>query len=187
MGTKPALVERRWVQLCATGAVAFVLGVGAGGEPATAEPDLAPGLSIAEQDEVQQALEESQSENESLAREVERAEADAASALEDAVDDAVTQVREEAAVAQRRAVQAAKAVVRQRSAARQEAAVAAAVASAEASATAGGGGGGGGSTDPQFSYCYEANDAGYGNYVRGVDPEYDWYDDRDGDGSVCEF
>jgi hypothetical protein len=42
-------------------------------------------------------------------------------------------------------------------------------------------------TDPRFSYCYEANDAGYGNYRQGVDPEYDWYDDADGDGSVCEF
>jgi micrococcal nuclease len=42
-------------------------------------------------------------------------------------------------------------------------------------------------TDPRFSYCYEANDAGYGNYVRGVDPEYDWYDDADRDGRVCEF
>ncbi len=41
-------------------------------------------------------------------------------------------------------------------------------------------------TDPQFSYCYEANDAGYGPYVAGSDPEYDWYDDRDGDGIVCE-
>lgn len=45
----------------------------------------------------------------------------------------------------------------------------------------------GGGTDPQFSYCYEANDAGYGNYQQGVDPEYDWYDDNDGDGVVCEF
>jgi len=43
------------------------------------------------------------------------------------------------------------------------------------------------STDPQFSYCYEANDAGYGNYVQGVDPEYEWYDDADHDGVVCEF
>lgn len=42
------------------------------------------------------------------------------------------------------------------------------------------------STDPRFSYCYEANDAGYGNYVQGVDPEYDWYDDADNDGVVCE-
>jgi hypothetical protein len=44
----------------------------------------------------------------------------------------------------------------------------------------------GGGLDPRFAYCYQANDAGYGPYVRGVDPEYDWYDDRDGDGIVCE-
>ena len=41
--------------------------------------------------------------------------------------------------------------------------------------------------DPRFDYCYEANDAGYGNYVRGRDEEYDWYDDADNDGIVCEF
>lgn len=43
------------------------------------------------------------------------------------------------------------------------------------------------STDPRFSYCYEANDAGYGPYYQGQDPEYAWYDDRDGDGIVCEY
>lgn len=48
------------------------------------------------------------------------------------------------------------------------------------------GGGSGGGLDPRFSYCYEANDAGYGPYYRGMDPEYDWYDDRDNDGVVCE-
>lgn len=42
-------------------------------------------------------------------------------------------------------------------------------------------------TDPRFNYCYEANAAGYGNYVRGQDPEYAWYDDADNDGVVCEF
>jgi micrococcal nuclease len=40
--------------------------------------------------------------------------------------------------------------------------------------------------DPRFPYCSDANAAGYGNYVRGRDPEYGWYDDRDGDGVVCE-
>jgi hypothetical protein len=41
-------------------------------------------------------------------------------------------------------------------------------------------------SDPQFSYCYEANASGYGPYTRGVDPEYAWYTDADGDGVVCE-
>ena len=41
-------------------------------------------------------------------------------------------------------------------------------------------------TDPRFGTCREANAAGYGNYQRGSDPEYDWYQDRDKDGSVCE-
>jgi hypothetical protein len=40
--------------------------------------------------------------------------------------------------------------------------------------------------DPRFDWCYEANDAGYGPYYKGKDPEYDWYDDRDHDGIVCE-
>jgi hypothetical protein len=40
--------------------------------------------------------------------------------------------------------------------------------------------------DPHFGTCREANDAGYGPYVEGDDPEYDWYRDRDRDGIVCE-
>lgn len=42
------------------------------------------------------------------------------------------------------------------------------------------------STDPRFSYCYEANDAGYGPYYQGQDPEYAWYNDSNNDGIVCE-
>ena len=41
-------------------------------------------------------------------------------------------------------------------------------------------------TAPRFDTCGAALDAGYGEYVRGVDPEYDWYRDGDGDGVVCE-
>ena len=42
-------------------------------------------------------------------------------------------------------------------------------------------------THPKFSSCAEAARNGYrGPYVRGVDPEYAWYQDRDKDGSVCE-
>ncbi|MEJ5914531.1 excalibur calcium-binding domain-containing protein [Pseudokineococcus sp. 1T1Z-3] len=41
-------------------------------------------------------------------------------------------------------------------------------------------------TDPRFDTCGAALDTGYGEYVRGVDPEYDRYRDGDGDGVVCE-
>lgn len=44
----------------------------------------------------------------------------------------------------------------------------------------------GGSTDPRYGTCKEAKSHGLGGYVRGVDPEYDWYRDSDGDGVVCE-
>ena len=40
--------------------------------------------------------------------------------------------------------------------------------------------------DPRFRTCGEANGAGFGPYVRGTDPEYSWYIDRDKDGVVCE-
>ncbi|MFK5689206.1 thermonuclease family protein [Ornithinimicrobium sp. LYQ92] len=41
-------------------------------------------------------------------------------------------------------------------------------------------------TDPQFGTCKEAIANGYGPYVAGVNPEYDWYRDADSDGVVCE-
>ncbi|GAA2155365.1 excalibur calcium-binding domain-containing protein [Actinomadura napierensis] len=40
--------------------------------------------------------------------------------------------------------------------------------------------------DPHFSTCKEANAHGYGPYYRGIDPEYNWYIDRDHDGIDCE-
>lgn len=42
------------------------------------------------------------------------------------------------------------------------------------------------SLDHRYPTCAAANRAGLGPYVRGVDPEYRWYQDRDGDGVVCE-
>ena len=45
---------------------------------------------------------------------------------------------------------------------------------------------GGSRLDPQFPTCRAAKAAGYGPYVRGKDPEYAWYIDRDKDGIVCE-
>ena len=46
--------------------------------------------------------------------------------------------------------------------------------------------GGGGSLDPRFSSCTAAKASGYGPYVQGHDPEYQWYIDRDHDGIACE-
>ncbi len=46
--------------------------------------------------------------------------------------------------------------------------------------------GGSGDLDPRFSSCGDAKSEGYGPYVEGVDPEYDWYRDGDSDGTVCE-
>lgn len=42
------------------------------------------------------------------------------------------------------------------------------------------------STDTRYRTCAEANRAGHGPYHRGIDAEYHWYQDRDGDGTVCE-
>jgi hypothetical protein len=38
--------------------------------------------------------------------------------------------------------------------------------------------------DPRFPTCRAANAAGYSDYLRGRDPEYDWYRDSDSDGTV---
>jgi len=41
-------------------------------------------------------------------------------------------------------------------------------------------------TDPNYGTCKQAKANHRGPYVRGRDPEYDYYQDRDGDGVVCE-
>jgi hypothetical protein len=46
--------------------------------------------------------------------------------------------------------------------------------------------GGTGELDPRFGTCREAIANGFGDYIRGQDPEYDWYRDGDGDGIACE-
>jgi excalibur calcium-binding domain-containing protein len=40
--------------------------------------------------------------------------------------------------------------------------------------------------DPRYGSCADAVAAGHGPYRRDADPEYGWYEDRDGDGVVCE-
>lgn len=47
-------------------------------------------------------------------------------------------------------------------------------------------GSGGGGTDPRHPTCASAKAAGLGPYRIGIDPEYSWYRDADGDGIVCE-
>ena len=42
------------------------------------------------------------------------------------------------------------------------------------------------SADPIYGTCREAKSHGYGPYYEGSDYEYDYYDDRDNDGIVCE-
>lgn len=42
-----------------------------------------------------------------------------------------------------------------------------------------------GGNDPQFPSCAKAKAAGYGPYTA-ADPEFGWYKDGDGDGTVCE-
>lgn len=43
-----------------------------------------------------------------------------------------------------------------------------------------------GGADPNYGSCKKAKAAGAGPYVKGVDVEYDFYRDGDGDGTVCE-
>ncbi len=40
--------------------------------------------------------------------------------------------------------------------------------------------------DPRFRTCGLAKENGFGPYVEGIDPEYEWYRDGDNDGTVCE-
>jgi len=99
----------------------------------------------------------------------------------------LTTARSQAAAAQRRAVSRAVAHAHAQDHAKLVQAVATAKASVQTAAPpAAPSAPAAPATDPRFSYCYEANDAGYGPYFRGQDPEYYWYTDADNDGEVCE-
>jgi hypothetical protein len=111
------------------------------------------------------------------------------SEVDQQVADAVDQARTDAAAAQKEAVAAAVAKERARAArlvAAAKKSAASKSSSSSSSSSSSGGSSGGGGTDPRFSTCAAANAAGYGPYRSGVDPEYDWYQDRDGDGVDCE-
>lgn len=40
--------------------------------------------------------------------------------------------------------------------------------------------------DQKFKTCKAAQEAGFGPYRQGFDPEYSYYEDNDGDGTVCD-
>ena len=163
-----------------TGLTLGIVGGGSDGEPAEAAQAPTSGPSVSElQADLDQAL---------------SAKADLSDQLREQTDDAVkdsAQAAKAAAIAQKKAVR--KAVSRARQEEQKKAATAIRAAEAKALAAAAAPAAIAPlaapqpSTDPRFSYCYEANAAGYGPYYQGQDPEYGWYDDRDGDGIVCEY
>lgn len=130
----------------------------------TASADAVAARQLARKQASEQARERAQ-EQARLARQQARAAA--------AREAARVEARRQARAAARAAERARQARIARREAAQARRAAAAAAANAK--------------LDPRFDWCYEANAAGYGNYVQGRDPEYDWYDDADNDGVVCEF
>ena len=152
----------------------------AGKQFAAADVDAAVADAVKKaKDDFAVAQEKTESQGES---EVARVKQELTSARAQAKDD----LRAAAAAAKARQRSAvAKAVAAEKRRADARVAAAKAAASKPQPAVASGAGDGSG-TDPQFDWCYEANDAGYGPYHEGSDPEYDWYDDADGDGIVCE-
>jgi acetylornithine deacetylase/succinyl-diaminopimelate desuccinylase-like protein len=178
--------RRKWVAATAAGLFGFVVGAGAsGGETTSTVPAGYVSESVVEDrvaDEVEEVSESTDARvDEAVAEAVRSVRADARSLVE--------QVRADAQRLQKRAVATAvrRAVTKERSKA--DAKIEAARESAQSlvSNPAPDANTSGGDTDPQYTYCYEANAGGYGPYQEGVDPEYDWYDDRDGDGVVCEY
>lgn len=197
---KVAVWKRTWVRIAGASLLSFAVGTGVG----STEPAPVAGKPVA----AEERLERDRRAQAGIAAALDRAEDEAGrledevSALREREEAAVARVRAEARTDQRKAVRDARAAVRARARAQREKAVSAAVAKARKQTRAevlaqvradaakpapqAASGGGGTETDPRFSWCYEANDAGYGPYVKGQDPEYDWYQDRDGDGLVCE-
>jgi hypothetical protein len=152
----------------ACGVLGLILGGAAGSAGSDSdEPAAADNQSVeAATADLERQLAESEA---TLADQAEQAEAEVMEARE-----ALAEAKREAKLAQRKAV--AKAVAAEKS--RQEASQTAPDLNAFVGSPR--------SLDPRFEACSKANDAGYGPYLRGIDPEYDWYDDRDNDGLVCE-
>ena len=192
---KPPFWSRRKAAIGA-GLIGVFLGLSAGGAGAAdaeqpSADKAATSASVDVQDEVDEAVAQARSDMRGeLDERVEQVMAKMKDKLQKqrtAADIALARAESAAIAAQRKAVAQAVAKTRAEARAGTAAAVArartAALAQAPAPTLVGGSGGG---TDPNFDYCYQANDAGYGPYFEGQDPEYQWYDDADHDGEVCE-
>lgn len=185
--------RRRWVQVVTASFIAFIVGIAVGAAP-SASTEQQMSLSQAHALARDAATKARQNVEADLAKAqdnthqaVEKAVAKERAAVREQLLQARAQVRQVRAQARAR-IKDVKAHARQARAA----AVAAAVANSAANAPSTrsrqslSGGSSSSGLDPRFNYCYEANDAGYGPYYKGQDPEYNWYDDADGDGIVCE-
>ena len=183
-GYFPAAKPPFWTRAkvgAATGIVGLLIGLGAGPGSAdsatSADKKPAPTVSAAD---IQAKVDDA------VAAAEDRM-GDKLATVRDSAYQRLVEVRQKSVTAQRRAVARAVAQAHAQDHAKLVQAVATAKTAAQAAAPpAAPAAPAAPATDPQFSYCYEANDAGYGPYFRGQDPEYNWYEDADGDGEVCE-
>lgn len=181
-GFFPAAKKPFWTRAktgAAAGLVGLLLGVvfGASGEPSVTEDT--PAVQALVSERVAEQTEQFDDETAALNEELEETK-DAAAAAAASADARIAEAKKAAAKAKRAAERA-------RSQAAEAAAAPPVSTFADTGSTSGGGGAAAGSgSDPIFGTCGEANANGYGDYQQGRDPEYDYYDDRDNDGWVCE-
>lgn len=176
----------RWRAPAVVGSAAFLLGLGVGnaGDGVSAEDVLGSAeyrALVVERDSAEAAASEATDEVRDAVAAQEKAEAAASAAADRLASQADLETRE-AAVAARAAeldTRASELDTREDALARTEQQQTADAPAPVAPVADTG-------LDPRFGTCKEAKAHGYGSYVVGVDPEYDWYRDADGDGIVCE-
>lgn len=192
MGTttsgKPPIYQRKWAQITGSSALAFTVGMGAAGSSETQDmvtkaqaQALVDKAAHQAHDDATKAAERDALTSPAVLAAIEEARADATSAA----GARITKLAAQRDRARARANEAEAAAAAAKKAAQDSANQVRNLAGSSSTASSSAGGDSGG-TDPRFGTCGEANDHGYGPYTQGVDPEYDWYQDRDHDGDVCE-
>jgi uncharacterized membrane protein YccC len=171
-GYFPAAKPPFWTR-AKVGAACGVLGLIVGGAAGMSGDSAEPAHRATAAD-VNQAVDEATADLEQQLADSQAALQDQAEQAEAEQKEALAAAERQARLAQRKAVEKAVAAEKSREAASQTAPDVNSFASSPRK------------LDRRFGTCGEANDAGYGPYLRGIDPEYDWYDDRDNDGLVCE-